>query len=192
MVFPNCISLELQEHLSSGEAAEPASLGPGLWRPGLAPFLALLGDCVAPEDQPPPAPSSQSSSTDDFCYVFLVELERGPSGLGMGLIDGMVSGPWATSVQCQCPVYQRWAHSTVCVVTGGRGRVAQQGLRPRGLVGACLAFERNERASYRSHLPTCCHFCPQTWGICPGPVGTVLVSTAVLADTMMTWARPLG
>ncbi|XP_023388529.1 ras-associating and dilute domain-containing protein [Pteropus vampyrus] len=46
------------------------------------------GDCVAAEMQPPPAPSSHSSSTEDFCYVFLVELERGPSGLGMGLIDG--------------------------------------------------------------------------------------------------------
>uniref|UniRef100_A0A8B9YFS6 Ras-associating and dilute domain-containing protein n=1 Tax=Bos mutus grunniens TaxID=30521 RepID=A0A8B9YFS6_BOSMU len=47
------------------------------------------GDCAAPEDEPPPAPSSHSSSTDDFCYMFVVELERGPSGLGMGLIDGM-------------------------------------------------------------------------------------------------------
>ncbi|XP_052514363.1 ras-associating and dilute domain-containing protein [Budorcas taxicolor] len=47
------------------------------------------GDCAAPEDGPPPAPSSRSSSTGDFCYMFVVELERGPSGLGMGLIDGM-------------------------------------------------------------------------------------------------------
>lgn len=37
--------------------------------------------------------SSPSSSTEDFCYVFMVELERGPSGLGMGLIDGMVRTP---------------------------------------------------------------------------------------------------
>ncbi|XP_035870684.1 ras-associating and dilute domain-containing protein isoform X2 [Phyllostomus discolor] len=43
------------------------------------------GDRVASEDEPPPAPSS----THDFCSVFLVELERGPSGLGMGLIDGL-------------------------------------------------------------------------------------------------------
>lgn len=48
---------------------------------------------MAPEDEPPPAPSSRSSSADDFCSVFQLELERGPSGLGMGLIDGMVSGP---------------------------------------------------------------------------------------------------
>ncbi|KAK1343611.1 hypothetical protein QTO34_016391 [Cnephaeus nilssonii] len=47
------------------------------------------GDGVAPEDEPPPAPSSRSSSADDFCSVFQLELERGPSGLGMGLIDGM-------------------------------------------------------------------------------------------------------
>ncbi|KAF5918289.1 hypothetical protein HPG69_002931 [Diceros bicornis minor] len=35
------------------------------------------------------SPLHLSSSTDDFCYVFMVELERGPSGLGMGLMDGM-------------------------------------------------------------------------------------------------------
>ncbi|XP_036863942.2 ras-associating and dilute domain-containing protein isoform X2 [Manis javanica] len=61
-------------------------------RNGLSGFEGppLEGDCASPEDdQPPPAPSSGSSSTEDFCYVFLVELERGPSGLGMGLIDGM-------------------------------------------------------------------------------------------------------
>lgn len=40
--------------------------------------------------EPPAEASSPSSSTEDFCYVFMVELERGPSGLGMGLIDGMV------------------------------------------------------------------------------------------------------
>ncbi|KAM4877243.1 LOW QUALITY PROTEIN: ras-associating and dilute domain-containing protein [Thomomys bottae] len=46
----------------------------------------LEGDAAADE---PTVPSSRSSSTDDFCYVFMVELERGPAGLGMGLIDGM-------------------------------------------------------------------------------------------------------
>ncbi|KAK2507701.1 hypothetical protein MC885_019023, partial [Smutsia gigantea] len=50
----------------------------------------LEGDCAFPgDDQPPPAPCSGSSSTEDFCYVFLVELEHSPSGLGMGLIHGM-------------------------------------------------------------------------------------------------------
>ncbi|KAB1263274.1 Ras-associating and dilute domain-containing protein [Camelus dromedarius] len=47
------------------------------------------GECAALAAEPPPAPSSRSSSTDDFCCMFVVELERGPSGLGMGLIDGM-------------------------------------------------------------------------------------------------------
>ena len=61
-------------------------------RPSPAALSASTGDCAAPEDEPPPALSSRSSSTDDFCYMFVVELERGPSGLGMGLIDGMVSG----------------------------------------------------------------------------------------------------
>ncbi|XP_035578021.1 ras-associating and dilute domain-containing protein isoform X3 [Zalophus californianus] len=52
--------------------------------------VTLEGDGAGPEDEPPPAPSSCSSgTTEDFCYVFVVELERGPSGLGMGLIDGM-------------------------------------------------------------------------------------------------------
>ncbi|XP_066129577.1 ras-associating and dilute domain-containing protein isoform X1 [Saccopteryx bilineata] len=57
--------------------------------PGVQLGAALEGDPVTPEDEPPPAPSSHSSSNEDFCYIFLVELERGPSGLGMGLIDGM-------------------------------------------------------------------------------------------------------
>lgn len=28
---------------------------------------------------------------DDLCVVFVVELDKGPFGLGMGLIDGLVS-----------------------------------------------------------------------------------------------------
>ncbi|XP_062443893.1 ras-associating and dilute domain-containing protein isoform X1 [Rhea pennata] len=46
------------------------------------------GCSPTPYDYPTPASSSRSSATDDFCYVFVVELERGPAGLGMGLIDG--------------------------------------------------------------------------------------------------------
>ncbi|XP_036993825.2 ras-associating and dilute domain-containing protein isoform X1 [Artibeus jamaicensis] len=53
--------------------------------PGGLPGATPEGDCMASEDGPPPAPSSAR----DFCSVFLVELERGPSGLGMGLIDGL-------------------------------------------------------------------------------------------------------
>ncbi|NXC31837.1 RADIL protein, partial [Campylorhamphus procurvoides] len=47
------------------------------------------GCSPTPYDYPTPESSSRSSATDDFCYVFVVELERGPMGLGMGLIDGM-------------------------------------------------------------------------------------------------------
>ncbi|XP_061455645.1 ras-associating and dilute domain-containing protein isoform X2 [Rhineura floridana] len=47
------------------------------------------GSSPTPCDFPTPASSSRSSATDDFCYVFVVELEKGPIGLGMGLIDGM-------------------------------------------------------------------------------------------------------
>ncbi|XP_041062859.1 ras-associating and dilute domain-containing protein [Carcharodon carcharias] len=38
---------------------------------------------------PTPTSSSLSSGEDDQCCVFVVELERGPIGLGMGLIDGL-------------------------------------------------------------------------------------------------------
>ncbi|XP_054849596.1 ras-associating and dilute domain-containing protein [Eublepharis macularius] len=47
------------------------------------------GSSPTPYDFPTPASSSRSSATDDFCYVFVVELEKGPIGLGMGLIDGL-------------------------------------------------------------------------------------------------------
>uniref|UniRef100_F7AF95 Ras-associating and dilute domain-containing protein n=1 Tax=Ornithorhynchus anatinus TaxID=9258 RepID=F7AF95_ORNAN len=50
---------------------------------------AQEGDSPTPFDYPTPASSSRSSATDDFCYVFVVELEKGPIGLGMGLIDGL-------------------------------------------------------------------------------------------------------
>ena len=55
-------------------------------------LVSLLPGCSpTPYDYPTPESSSRSSATDDFCYVFVVELERGPIGLGMGLIDGLVS-----------------------------------------------------------------------------------------------------
>ncbi|KAJ6659705.1 hypothetical protein lerEdw1_018418 [Lerista edwardsae] len=47
------------------------------------------GSSPTPYDFPTPESSSRSSATDDFCYVFVVELEKGPIGLGMGLIDGL-------------------------------------------------------------------------------------------------------
>lgn len=111
---------------------------------------------MAPEDQPPLAPSSRSSSTDDFCYVFLVELERGPSGLGMGLIDGMVGGPGlpftTDGPQRVWSPGRRW---------GGPSRAWGQGLG----CSISVEFERKEGALCRSHLPDLlCHLCPQTLG----------------------------
>ncbi|KAJ8364011.1 hypothetical protein SKAU_G00128420 [Synaphobranchus kaupii] len=38
---------------------------------------------------PFPVPSTNGSAADDFCSVFVVELDKGPFGLGMGLIDGL-------------------------------------------------------------------------------------------------------
>ncbi|XP_075422068.1 ras-associating and dilute domain-containing protein isoform X2 [Ascaphus truei] len=43
---------------------------------------------LLPGDCPTPTVSSLSSE-EDFCYVFVVEMEKGPLGLGMGLIDGL-------------------------------------------------------------------------------------------------------
>ncbi|XP_031796868.1 ras-associating and dilute domain-containing protein isoform X3 [Sarcophilus harrisii] len=61
-----------------------------LKRNGLtAQIAAQEGDSPTPFDYPTPASSSRSSATDDFCYAFVVELEKGPIGLGMGLIDGL-------------------------------------------------------------------------------------------------------
>ncbi|XP_072916757.1 ras-associating and dilute domain-containing protein [Hemitrygon akajei] len=47
------------------------------------------GRISATYDLPTPTSSSLSSGDDDPCYVFAVELARGPLGLGMGLIDGL-------------------------------------------------------------------------------------------------------
>uniref|UniRef100_A0A670YCK4 Ras-associating and dilute domain-containing protein n=1 Tax=Pseudonaja textilis TaxID=8673 RepID=A0A670YCK4_PSETE len=52
-------------------------------------FSLASGSSPTPYDFPTPASSNRSSATDDFCYVFVVELEKGPIGLGMGLIDGL-------------------------------------------------------------------------------------------------------
>uniref|UniRef100_UPI00398E4F18 ras-associating and dilute domain-containing protein n=1 Tax=Pristiophorus japonicus TaxID=55135 RepID=UPI00398E4F18 len=47
------------------------------------------GRVSAAYDLPTPTSSSLSSGEDDPCCVFVVELGRGPIGLGMGLIDGL-------------------------------------------------------------------------------------------------------
>ncbi|XP_020032633.2 ras-associating and dilute domain-containing protein isoform X1 [Castor canadensis] len=74
------------EHGGPYGKAAPEGQGIGLGGP---PAAVLEGDAVALGDEPQVASSSRSSSTEDFRYVFMVELERGPSGLGMGLIDGL-------------------------------------------------------------------------------------------------------
>lgn len=193
MVFPNGISLELREHLSSGEAAEPTSLGPGLWRQVLAPSLAFLGDCVAPEDQPPPAPSSQSSSTDDFCYVFLVELERGPSGLGMGLIDGMVSAPGQLLFRASV-LFTKDGPTVQCVWSPGEEvRRPSKGLGQGAWWGHVWNLREMKGPRIGATSPTCCHFCPQTWGICPGPGDSVGIYCCPRRhDDDLGQAGPLG
>ncbi|XP_007498493.2 ras-associating and dilute domain-containing protein [Monodelphis domestica] len=50
---------------------------------------AQEGDSSTPFEYPTPASSSCSSATDDFCYAFVVELEKGPTGLGIGLVNGL-------------------------------------------------------------------------------------------------------
>ena len=98
-------------------------------------FVARPGDCAAPAAEPPLAPSSHSSSTDDFCYMFAVELERGPSGLGMGLIDGMVSDPPCRFLQAPRLLLFPRDGPTAGVVTGRR-RAEAHGPGDQGLVGA--------------------------------------------------------
>ncbi|MBN3306855.1 RADIL protein, partial [Amia calva] len=58
---------------------------------GLNGFIAkgMEGHMSGVFDFPTPVSSSHSSASDDFCYVFVVELDKGPYGLGMGLIDGL-------------------------------------------------------------------------------------------------------
>lgn len=48
--------------------------------------------CISGCEFPFPVSSSGAPSLpDDLCVVFVVELDKGPYGLGMGLIDGLVS-----------------------------------------------------------------------------------------------------
>lgn len=47
--------------------------------------------CISGSEFPFPVSSLGASSLpDDLCVVFVVELDKGPYGLGMGLIDGLV------------------------------------------------------------------------------------------------------
>uniref|UniRef100_A0A8C5IQD7 Rap associating with DIL domain n=1 Tax=Junco hyemalis TaxID=40217 RepID=A0A8C5IQD7_JUNHY len=85
---------ELSRGCGAGQCQScPGAVGLGWGSPrALSLSLPPLPGCSpTPYDYPTPESSSRSSATDDFCYVFVVELERGPIGLGMGLIDGVVS-----------------------------------------------------------------------------------------------------
>lgn len=129
--------VEEQRNPLGGDRAGQYS-GDGTSHPPLPPVASLLtcpGDGVAPADEPPPALSSRSSSAEDFCYVFVVELERGPSGLGMGLIDGMVSGPLGSS--CSGPPHAgpRLARSLGDHGWAGRGRAGPAASSGPGSVG---------------------------------------------------------
>ncbi|XP_014748169.1 PREDICTED: ras-associating and dilute domain-containing protein [Sturnus vulgaris] len=77
-----------------GSPESPQGTGKGLQDPRRNGMNGTKGSTPegcspTPYDYPTPESSSRSSATDDFCYVFVVELERGPIGLGMGLIDGV-------------------------------------------------------------------------------------------------------
>ncbi|XP_027569002.1 ras-associating and dilute domain-containing protein isoform X1 [Pipra filicauda] len=81
-------------NFDSGSPESPQGTSKGLQDPRRNGMTGTKGSTPegcspTPYDYPTPESSSRSSATDDFCYVFVVELERGPSGLGMGLIDGV-------------------------------------------------------------------------------------------------------
>ncbi|NXS42410.1 RADIL protein, partial [Balaeniceps rex] len=81
-------------NFDSGSPESPQGTGKGLQDPQRNGMNGTKGSTPegcspTPYDYPTPESSSRSSATDDFCYVFVVELERGPIGLGMGLIDGL-------------------------------------------------------------------------------------------------------
>ncbi|KAF4800831.1 Ras-associating and dilute domain-containing protein [Turdus rufiventris] len=81
-------------NFDSGSPESPQGTGKGLQEPRRSGMNGTKGSTPegcspTPYDYPTPESSSRSSATDDFCYVFVVELERGPIGLGMGLIDGV-------------------------------------------------------------------------------------------------------
>ncbi|NXN22130.1 RADIL protein, partial [Nycticryphes semicollaris] len=90
------------------------------------------GCSPTPYDYPTPESSSRSSATDDFCYVFVVELERGPLGLGMGLIDGL------HTPLCSPGIYIRTLIEDSPAATDGRLSIGDRILAVNGtsLIGA--------------------------------------------------------
>ncbi|KAK2117099.1 hypothetical protein P7K49_003985 [Saguinus oedipus] len=115
----------------------------------------------------------------------MVELERGPSGLGMGLIDGMVSGPGP----CPTPMQAAWLHSLKpgCTLSGHMATRRPLGRRVGWPPAAGMEAPASPMATPPGPAVSC--FCPQAFRVCPGPVGMV-VSTAFLEGHVTTMSGP--
>ncbi|XP_051488350.1 ras-associating and dilute domain-containing protein isoform X2 [Apus apus] len=112
-------------NFDSGSPESPQGTSKGLQDPRRNGMNSTKGS--TPEES-----SSRSSATDDFCYVFVVELERGPIGLGMGLIDGV-----HTSL-CSPGIYIRTLIEDSPAATDGRLSIGDRILAVNGtsLIGA--------------------------------------------------------
>ncbi|NXL56619.1 RADIL protein, partial [Chordeiles acutipennis] len=120
-----------------GSPESPQSTGKGLQEPRRNGMNGTKGSTPegcspTPYDYPTPESSSRSSATDDFCYVFVVELERGPIGLGMGLIDGL------HTPLCSPGIYIRTLIEDSPAATDGRLSIGDRILAVNGtsLIGA--------------------------------------------------------
>ncbi|NXS90958.1 RADIL protein, partial [Jacana jacana] len=124
-------------NFDSGSPESPQDTGKGLQDPRRNGLNGTKGSTPegcspTPYDYPTPESSSRSSATDDFCYVFVVELERGPIGLGMGLIDGL------HTPLCSPGIYIRTLIEEGPAATDGRLSIGDRILAVNGtsLIGA--------------------------------------------------------
>uniref|UniRef100_A0A8C0BMT0 Rap associating with DIL domain n=1 Tax=Buteo japonicus TaxID=224669 RepID=A0A8C0BMT0_9AVES len=124
-------------NFDSGSPESPQGTGKGLQDPRRNGMNGTKGSTPegcspTPYDYPTPESSSRSSATDDFCYVFVVELERGPIGLGMGLIDGL------HTPLCSPGIYIRTLIEDSPAATDGRLSIGDRILAVNGtsLIGA--------------------------------------------------------
>ncbi|KAM6299149.1 ras-associating and dilute domain-containing protein [Aegotheles albertisi] len=124
-------------NFDSGSPESPQGTGKGLQDPRRNGLNSTKGSTPegcspTPYDYPTPESSSRSSATDDFCYVFVVELERGPIGLGMGLIDGV------HTPLCSPGIYIRTLIEDSPAATDGRLSIGDRILAVNGtsLIGA--------------------------------------------------------
>ncbi|XP_069726495.1 ras-associating and dilute domain-containing protein [Phaenicophaeus curvirostris] len=124
-------------NFDTGSLESPQGTGKGLQDPRRNGMNGTKGSTPegcspTPYDYPTPESSSRSSATDDFCYVFVVELERGPIGLGMGLIDGL------HTPLCSPGIYIRTLIEDSPAATDGRLSIGDRILAVNGtsLIGA--------------------------------------------------------